>query len=357
VEKAGLKNVEENWKRAKCIIGNSSLSVGVNYQGDDYDRVFCYYTEWSNTNDILQFLYRVRKPKNKECLMFMEKVRYSGDVYREINLTPQEFTKSWDILKKDERTTFNSKSKNKLEILSKRANIRFLPEKLSTMEAELITQTKMLDKSFRIEFKDIPDIELIDYNILVNDFQCQNLTLMDNLKIKKFLVRCRIIKNSGDNVAQYFFENYSLFSKLSSIDDEKLIINRIFKGNGADIFDGGDITGMTIPLGISNDDVKKIYNLRTSMGTRKANMVKRLVNGFFGVVVYKQSSERTTISGRKQYRYEGTDDWKKMLDYFKICSIKHKCFIDGVEWSCVENDTVEGNYELVEDEESEIEIE
>ena len=45
-EKRELVNIDTIWERAKCIVANTCISVGVNYQGHEFDRIFCYYTGW-----------------------------------------------------------------------------------------------------------------------------------------------------------------------------------------------------------------------------------------------------------------------------------------------------------------------
>ena len=62
-EKQKLSKVGEVWKQAKVIITNSCISVGVNYDYDDFDKVYLSYADILNPRDVIQSSFRVRKTK------------------------------------------------------------------------------------------------------------------------------------------------------------------------------------------------------------------------------------------------------------------------------------------------------
>lgn len=70
-EKNELGNVNEKWAVADYVITTSSITVGVNYEGLDYDKVYllCSGTV-NNPRDIIQCSMRIRKPKENIMELF-----------------------------------------------------------------------------------------------------------------------------------------------------------------------------------------------------------------------------------------------------------------------------------------------
>jgi len=71
-----LENVNEEWKQAKCVITNSSITVGVNYDNkNDFDKCYLSYADFILPRDIIQTSLRVRnfkyRNKNNEDVIFL----------------------------------------------------------------------------------------------------------------------------------------------------------------------------------------------------------------------------------------------------------------------------------------------
>ena len=62
-EKQKLSKVNDVWQKAKVVITNSCISVGVNYDLDDFDKVYLSYSDILNPRDVIQSSFRVRKTK------------------------------------------------------------------------------------------------------------------------------------------------------------------------------------------------------------------------------------------------------------------------------------------------------
>tara|TARA_R100001163_G_scaffold32976_1_gene25564 strand:- start:16167 stop:19541 length:3375 start_codon:yes stop_codon:yes gene_type:complete len=67
--KDDLKNVNEVWSddKIKCILTNSSISVGVSYENDkkQFDRIYLSYESFINPRDVIQTSARIRNPVDK----------------------------------------------------------------------------------------------------------------------------------------------------------------------------------------------------------------------------------------------------------------------------------------------------
>jgi len=70
-EKNNLGNINEKWKEADYILTTSSITVGVNYEGLDYDKIYliCSGTV-NNPRDIIQCSMRIRKPIENNIELF-----------------------------------------------------------------------------------------------------------------------------------------------------------------------------------------------------------------------------------------------------------------------------------------------
>ena len=64
LEKRKLINANKIWKPIKCVITNSSISVGVNYDGKDFDKIYLGYADLISPRDVVQSSMRIRHPKS-----------------------------------------------------------------------------------------------------------------------------------------------------------------------------------------------------------------------------------------------------------------------------------------------------
>ena len=62
-KKKDLARVNEVWSKAKCIVTNSTISVGVSYENKDFDKVYIAYDDFISPRDVIQTSLRVRTPK------------------------------------------------------------------------------------------------------------------------------------------------------------------------------------------------------------------------------------------------------------------------------------------------------
>jgi hypothetical protein len=70
-KKKTLYNVNEVWDKYDCILTTSSITVGVNYEGDNYDKVYLLISGCvNNVRDVIQTSMRIRKTKENIIEMF-----------------------------------------------------------------------------------------------------------------------------------------------------------------------------------------------------------------------------------------------------------------------------------------------
>jgi len=69
--KKTLYNVKDSWKKADVILTTSSITVGVNYEGEDFDKVYLLTSGMCNlARDLIQVSLRIRCPKSSIIEMF-----------------------------------------------------------------------------------------------------------------------------------------------------------------------------------------------------------------------------------------------------------------------------------------------
>ncbi len=63
--KGKLKNVTELWGNTdiKLVVVNSTITVGINYEKNDFDKVYISYGNWISARDVIQSSMRIRNPK------------------------------------------------------------------------------------------------------------------------------------------------------------------------------------------------------------------------------------------------------------------------------------------------------
>lgn len=68
--KKDLDNVKETWKKARVILTNNTITVGVNYDGLDFYRIYLFATARCSSRDIIQTSLRIRCPSNNDINMY-----------------------------------------------------------------------------------------------------------------------------------------------------------------------------------------------------------------------------------------------------------------------------------------------
>jgi len=62
-KKEQLKNVSKYWSECKAVVTNSSITVGVNYEEKDFDKIYLGYDDMISPRDLIQTSFRIRTTK------------------------------------------------------------------------------------------------------------------------------------------------------------------------------------------------------------------------------------------------------------------------------------------------------
>ena len=201
-QKADLVYINEKWKKAKVIIGNTCISVGVNYSGNDFDMIFAYFSNWLNTRDFVQVLYRIRNPKSKIMTVYYEKGYRKYNEEKSAYIDCPAFRKLQYCIFTEEKAD----AKTRLDVISHRCNIS-----INTNDADiqaLKDTTLNFSDEFTIKYSDIPDISREEFKQIQSNIETGFNTLNERLIYEKYRLQRTFIKDTPESVIASFWNKY-----------------------------------------------------------------------------------------------------------------------------------------------------
>lgn len=280
-QKANLNKINEIWGKAKCIVANTCISVGNNYSGNDFTKIFVYYSNWVVSRELIQIMYRIRNPIENIMHIYFEKKIPSIDRYKnhELGLENDAFKE----LKKGLIVEDKTDPLLRMKILSKRCNI-------IESGVHIVSDVKQeLDlSSFVISYDKVPDLSDDEYLHIKNNIQQGFVSLLERLKYEKYKLKKEFKYDTPEHVIKSFWETPLLINQLKKLENEYNIINEILIGLGHPKFiefvekhSMTDLSILHIPKHITNDMIKESFDLKNEIIDRGVNLVSRLINAYF----------------------------------------------------------------------------
>lgn len=310
-QKNNLVNIEQVWSRARVIIANTCIAVGNNYSGTDFKHIFAYYAGWVEIRDFFQILKRVRNPCISKTIHVYYEKSYGFNDRPKLNELQIPDNESFDALKLGFSIEDKTSNKDKLDVISSRCNIA----NINKNEVYSIVKQQRLDISlsdYSIAYNDIPDVDIKEYHLLLTLVNTSYNSLLQALKIEKFLLKNKFLENTPEQVLEWFWNNSVMLERLDILTrNPEHLINKIFGANGLSIFDLESVSSkalstIKIPAYISNDEVKKCFELHHPIQKRDMVLVQRLFNGFFGNrYLIPETNEQYVdkLTGNKKWKY------------------------------------------------------
>lgn len=361
-EKKALVNIEEIWGRARCIVANTCIAVGNNYSGEDFDKIYAYFSQWVQTNDFLQFLYRIRNPKETTMRIYYEtKPMLRDEICRHKIVIENE---KFKYLKAGFLIEDNCDALLKLQVLMKKLNITEAVD-----NEEEITLPKIDLTEFMINYNDIPEITDAKYRRIAQNISSGFSSLIERITFEKHRQR-RLFKVDTPNLILEMFWNIgdTVLNGLKSItNNDNHLLNQILNELGHPEFlkfiksySVVDICTLRVPKCITNDKIKENVRLKKGIVNRDTELVARIINAVFGkrvigavrdgvkyemvcVPTKKLVGESTNEAVKKRVvryafqrlRYTKDDDieFDELCEYYKMYSKMYKseaeCMIEG----------------------------
>lgn len=283
-QKEALSDIERVWGNARVIVANTCISVGNNYSGGDYSRVFAYFSSWVDIREFIQILYRIRNPKDKVMHIYSERKRNITDEYCPHKLVIEDA--AFKELKKGFMIEDRTDGKMRLDVLSKRCNIK-LAESNELFDRVKSIHEKIELGDFTIKYTDVEDITRGEYTMIRNDIEIGYVTLYQRLKYEKYRLKKKFLDTTPEDVMAIVWKtNENVITRLDELKKKsEHIINKIFDVSDFTHFvthhTRTQLSTMYVPKNLTNNIIKDNFKLKYGLENRGVELVARLVNGFF----------------------------------------------------------------------------
>jgi len=349
-QKNQLNKINEIWSEAKCIIANTCISVGNNYSGKDFTKIFIYFSNWVVSRELIQIMYRIRSPIENTMHIYFEKKNLILDRYKTHTLELED--DSFKILKEGLILEDRTDPITRMNILSKRCNITLDSE---APQSDIKNQLDM--SSFVVSYDKVPNLTDDEFIEIKNNIQNGFVSLLERLKYEKYLLKKKFDENTPEDIVKIFWPCPLLITQLKKLNEDN-IINKILDGNGHPDFITfiekhtiTDLSTLHIPNHITNDMIKESFYLKNEINDRGVYLVSRIINGYFNKkIMYpvKEKDEKTKKEIYKKiyvnklkknvYEYELEDDFVYKILLYKE-HIKSKSINDIIIQEYFESDT------------------
>lgn len=339
--KKKLHQIETVWANAKCIIGNTCISVGNNYSGEDFHQIYAYFSKWVNIRDFIQVLYRIRNPQDKKIKVIFE--RYSPPIERDKSRMAQIGCPAFKELSRGFRTEYLARSRDKLAVCSQRTNIINTSRKKNL---DLIKDFKvdLCGKDYYIKWEDIPDITPDELKLMISNILNGFDSILDKLKAEKYQVKKQF---TNEETAKHFFYKRAYLESFDELLYSQHLVHKIFEHNGIESFfeveELSDLQRSTlkIPKEITNDDIREVVDLRNPIEKRDMNLIARIINCIMNGRVFhceKENGVYQRIGEEKVYKYIFEEEFLDYMFLFKEDSVKYQIYKEELLYAKIENE-------------------
>ena len=306
-----LGNVNQKWKDVQYIITTPSITVGVNYEGLDYDKIYLLCAGSSaSARDIIQTSMRIRKTKEDIIEMFFfdvnrkDLIQYpslfnSNDIYKNLlidvyNEYHADFVDSFNKF-----CSITNYDYSKVPILSNREKVK-----------RMTFINDLYESGNLIEYSKIPDLDESTKEIYESKVFDRNASLIERLAVDKYYFDNKfdmLIKN--DRRVLWNFRGTNFIDKMNSN-----IIKLICNDNNVD-----DIASVNFQEAKLNDntveEIKKLFSmsseLKRSIRVKKAyHLISKLLNNILGINAVKELRDKKDVSRGCEF----TDLFKTLND-------------------------------------------
>lgn len=196
-----LEDVNEHWKDVKFVITNNKITVGVNYDREDFDEEYMFIANYNLPRDIIQVSCRTRFLSTKKiniCYVGPMKPSNTWKVDTQIITCP-----IYSCLVDSILTEFKSPLKQTFQLFCEKAQYRMISDD------ELIESTlrKEFDQIFEnasvgYSYTDIDDINDFEAGVINSKMMNQCATMYEKIKLQKFFFKLKFKRGAEEVVIQ-----------------------------------------------------------------------------------------------------------------------------------------------------------
>lgn len=276
--KKGLYNVNDVWKEQTLVMCNQCITVGVNYDQNDYDVAYIAYSNFVLPRDIVQVSMRIRNLRENQVKLFRIKNSYSKqDCEKGYIVDDNHKQLVNDIIREEQNASVES-----LYHLFKIANYKVKQDKNTKNEVNenfFFDYQKLLEETqCKFSFKNIPVIDHEYAELLYENTWYGSATYEDKLQLQKYNFTNQFISTLEHNTLCELWNNKNMFSKYHEFDEHSWM---------KDLMKELNITNLIIPkkVKISNELRNKIFNEfnfdRLKRDCNDKMLISRALNAYF----------------------------------------------------------------------------
>ena len=300
IKKSFTETANEEWGNYDCIITTSSITVGVNYEKEDFDKVYLLCSGYvNNPRDIIQSSMRIRKTKenivetyffdnnNKDTLQYPQYyITSTDDIYKKLinNIRIEKQSNFNDIFIK-----FCKLTNYKIDKIIKRKNIK--------SESQFIND--LFESKMLINYDNIKSIDMLEASEIEDKtIWKKDATQEEKFKLSKYYFDIKF-KMLSDEQKSVIWNNRT--SKLFEVINSNELIKEIVEKNNYNNFFEIDINKKNFVISdLAIEYIKE--NFDNEFKNKKQKLMK-ILNILFGFSVIESK-----IKG-KNIIYKVTDDF------------------------------------------------
>jgi hypothetical protein len=293
----GLKNVNVSWSASDCdfIITNTKITVGINYEMNDFHRVFISVAGFNCARDLIQVSYRCRNLiDNIIKVAYIETHNKYNTFENDSHLV--ENCSIYQSMVKNILIEKQAPLKQSFNYLCKKAHYNILQNK-DKVNAELDNYFKTLfdDCNVYYGYKDIPDVDSNRLQVLESKLCLQEATTEDKAMIKKYYFK-RMFETQIESELEFGWnERFNFFfEKISNLMDEpENLYNKISEFNKWEsIFPSDDQLNK---VKLNDELIERIFNEYHFKDLKKNStakcIIRNIYNAFFNKNVIKSKTK------------------------------------------------------------------
>lgn len=229
--KKTLCNVNETWSEYDCVITNTCITCGVNFDLDGYDACWLFLTGFIKPRDAIQASARIRYLDSKKInVVFLGKKLINPSVY--IDDRTEVNNDIYNIIYKNSLVEDKAPRRKAFEIFCQKSGYKMDKSKL-LINKELCKEVKEIfeDTNCHIDFMDIPMIDENESDRLKQLIMSHQASLFDKITLKKYYIMKEFNSNILEEEVGVLYENDQVFfferlnQYLHNVEEYKHFIN------------------------------------------------------------------------------------------------------------------------------------
>ena len=325
--KMKLKQVNAVWNELKCVITNTTNSVGINYELNDFDKIYLYYSDFVNPRDVIQVSKRLRNVKNNEMIMYCEP---SKKALMQDNIFVASDCPVFTQLKKDVLLERECYSRDSLEYLFQRNEVEVKGEHVIVGDLPMLIKFEESD-DYCIRYKDLRNLTQSEYTNLVKEFEGGRINYYQKLEVEKYLFK---LDNNHQHNNETIFEDmwrYRFYiEKFDTLSDPNHIFNEFLSVNNINIFDDSfrefPINGC-VPktFQLKHPNFLKEFSFKRIEKNNGQDTYAKLISSFFGCASFQKDKDNTRlrVGGKLRFVYHTDDAFLEALNNFKKHNVNY----------------------------------